>query len=440
MSANTADTPDFITVSSYPQAILHVDCDAFFASCEEARDPRLKGKPIVTGKERGIIACASYAAKACGIKRGVRLGDARRLCPGLIVLPSDYETYSIYSERLFAILRRFTPQVEEFSIDEAFCDITGLRRLYRSSYADIARKIKDAVQAELDITVSVGLSLTKTLAKICSKHRKPNGFTALPGRKLHEFLATVPLERVCGFGPSTVALLTKCGIGTPLDYVRRPESFARKLIGKTGVELWQELRGVSVYPVSLEKKEKYLTISKTKTFMPPSGDRDLVKGQLVRNLESACIKLRRHGLSARNLVVYLRRSDFSAVGCEARITRHSASTLDFTRVCAGLFADLFQSGAAYRATGVVLGDIRAEGFDSRDLFDDPVKIEKTRRLGHLIDDINQLYGKHTIHVASSSCVSKKDPHARNDVASRKKELLKGETFRKRLSIPLVKFR
>ena len=129
---------DFITLLSFPRAIVHVDCDAFFTSCESARDPSLKGKPLVTGQERGIVSCPSYEAKALGVKRAMRLNDARKACPGLIIMPSDYELYSIYSERIFAIIRRFTPDVEEYSIDEAFCDITGMRRMYHSSYSDIA--------------------------------------------------------------------------------------------------------------------------------------------------------------------------------------------------------------------------------------------------------------------------------------------------------------
>ena len=123
-----------IMLASFPQAILHVDGDAFFTSVEQAMHPTLKGRPVVSGKERGIIACASYEAKALGIKRGVGLWEARKKCPDLVVLPSDYESYSIYSKRMFEIMRRFTPVVEEYSIDEGFADITGLRRLHHMSY------------------------------------------------------------------------------------------------------------------------------------------------------------------------------------------------------------------------------------------------------------------------------------------------------------------
>src|SRR5215217_2231556 len=131
-----------LTLSSYPQAILHIDGDAFFASCEQAGNPKLKGKPVITGKERGIAASMSYEAKARGVTRGMRLSEIKRLCPDAIILPSDYETYSLLSQRLVAIVRRYTPEVEEYSIDEVFADLTGLRRPLRMSYEAMAATIK----------------------------------------------------------------------------------------------------------------------------------------------------------------------------------------------------------------------------------------------------------------------------------------------------------
>ncbi|MDD5439659.1 MAG: DNA polymerase IV [Candidatus Omnitrophica bacterium] len=439
MSGNTNNSGDFLRFDSYPKAIAHIDGDAFFASCEEARDPSLRGKPVVTGKERGIIACANYAAKALGIRRGVSLRDARTLCPGLVILPSDYETYSIYSERMFAIIRRFTPSVEEFSIDEAFCDLTGLRRLYRTSYEEIARRIKETIQRELDISVSVGLSLTKTLAKICSRHRKPDAFTALPGRDLSVFLKGVELERVCGFGPNTVNLLAKCGMHNVLDFTQRPIGFADKLLGKTGRELWHELRGTAVYTVSTKKKDTYLSISKTKTFSPPASGRDIVKAQLTRNLEAAFIKLRRHTLSAKTLTVYLRTKDYTGFGRVGELTRHSSSTLDFTKLCAALFNAAFREGLYYRATGVIVSDLVTEGIDSHTLFDDPVEIAKISGLSRAVDAANKIYGKYTVHLASTgAALVYQKGHPRNAAAWRKSALLKGETERRRLNIPLLK--
>src|SRR5215471_3252688 len=155
-----------LTLRTFPRAILHIDGDAFFASCEQSRAPELRGKPVVTGKERGIAASMSYEAKAKGVTRGMRLYEVKKLCPDAVILPSDYETYSLLSQRMFAIVRRYTPDVEEYSIDECFADLTGLRRPLRMSYQDMALRIKKDLDTELGFTFSVGLAPNKVVAKI----------------------------------------------------------------------------------------------------------------------------------------------------------------------------------------------------------------------------------------------------------------------------------
>ena len=135
-----------LTIHSWPRAILHLDADAFFASCEQAIHPELRGRPVITGKERGIVAAASYEAKGRGVQRGMRLFEVKKVCPDAVILPSDYETYSLFSVRMFEILRRFSPDVEEYSIDEAFVDLTGLRRSYHGPYESIARKMQETIQ------------------------------------------------------------------------------------------------------------------------------------------------------------------------------------------------------------------------------------------------------------------------------------------------------
>ena len=147
-----------LTIHDLPRAILHIDGDAFFASCEQSRNPAYQGKPVITGKERGIVASMSYEAKRRGVTRAMRLREALTVCPDAIVVPSDYETYSLLSTRMFAIVRRFTPDVEEYSIDECFADITGLQRPLKLSYPQIAARIKQTLDIELGFTFSVGLA------------------------------------------------------------------------------------------------------------------------------------------------------------------------------------------------------------------------------------------------------------------------------------------
>src|SRR3989454_6025381 len=181
-----------LTLHNFPRAIVHIDGDAFFASCEQSRRPKLQGRSVVTGKERGIAASMSYEAKARGVTRGMRLGDIRKVCPEAVILPSDYETYSLLSKRFFAIVRRYTPEVEEYSIDECFCDLTGLRRPLRMSYLQMAERIKHELDTELGFTFSVGLAPNKVIAKIASKWQKPSGLTVIPGPRIHQFLKDLP--------------------------------------------------------------------------------------------------------------------------------------------------------------------------------------------------------------------------------------------------------
>lgn len=423
------------TLLSFPRAILHIDGDAFFASVEQSIHPEFKGKPVVTGKERGIISCASYEAKAIGIKRGLPLFEAVKSCPRLIVLPSDYETYCLYSKRMFAIMRRFTPDVEEYSIDEAFADISGLRRIHRTSYENIARKMQAAIRAELDLTVSAGLSLSKSLAKLASKFRKPAGFTAVQGRHVHLFLQNTALEKVWGFGPNTVHLLNKNGIQTAWDFAARPEEFAARLLGKIGREIWNELRGNAVYAVNTEEKSSYATISKCKTFSPPSNDPNFVYAALIRNVESAFIKLRRHRLRAKKLVVVLRRQDFSETGLETVLNRSTAAAQEVMPTVKTLFDALFEQGAPYRTTTVALGKLEPdEGFQP-DLFEDNIRVEKMARVSRTVDALNNTFGKHTVSLGPSLFLNRPNSSPRAERPIRKTALLAGESARRRLNLP-----
>ena len=399
---------------SFPQAILHVDGDAFFAAVEQATHPELRGRPVVTGGERNIITSASYEAKAFGVRRGVPLFKARRMCPGLAVREDDFETYGIYSQRMFAIMRRFTPAVEEYSIDEGFADLSGLRRVFRAPYEEIARRLQAAIRSELGLTVSAGLSISKSLAKLASKFRKPAGFTAVRGLHIHLFLQRISLKQVWGFGPNTVHLLAKHGLRTAWDFAARPEEFARRLLGKVGLEIWRELRGEAVYPVNPAEKTDYATISKSRTFFPPSADRDFVYAELVRNLEAAFAKLRRHRLRAMNLIVLLREQDFSEAGLQADLNRPAAAAQEAIPVARMLFENIYREGRAYRTTSVTLGRISAEGNLQPDLFEDNVRAEKVTRVSRTVDTLNEKLGKGKVSFATSLFLRQNTPHAAPD--------------------------
>ncbi|HYA13681.1 MAG TPA: DNA polymerase IV [Syntrophales bacterium] len=422
---------------SWPQAIIHIDGDAFFTSCEEAIHPELKGKPLITGGERGIVACASYPAKKLGIKRGVPLHEAKALCPELIILPSDYETYSLFSRRMFNIIRRFTPQVEEYSIDEAFADLTGMRRSLHASYEAITLRIKSEIQKELGITISAGLSLTKVLAKVASKHKKPDGFTAIPGRLIARYLQDLPVRKIWGIGHATTSYLEKMGVITALEFARLPENTVKDRFTKPGVEIWRELRGEAVYPVLPEEKSTYASISKMKTFAPPTADREYLFAHLLRNLESACIKARRYSLAARKIVPLLKKNNFDTVGTEAKLSRPSVYPLELSQLLQELFDQLYDGKEIYRATGVILLDLVPDTPVQYSLFEDPVKAEKIRHLYEAADTLGGKYGKHTLHLGGSHPIEVFGKGRRGAPTVRDQTRMYGETKRKHLGLPIL---
>jgi DNA polymerase-4/DNA polymerase V len=428
-----------LTIHLWPRAIMHIDADAFFSSCEQAIHPELRGRPVVTGKERGIIAAASYEAKAMGVKRGMRLFDAKRVCPGLVILPSDYETYSLFSIRIFEILRRFSPDVEEYSIDEAFVDLTGLRRSFHGSYGDISGKIQAAIGEELGISVSIGVSLTKVLAKMASKYKKPGGLTLIPGTDIHRYLFSLPLGEVWGIGHNTSAFLKKFGITTALEFTRRDEGFIKNHLSKPYQEIWHELNGRSVYPVVVESKRDYQSISKTKTFTPPSGNGPFILAQLSKNLENACIKARRHSLQATRLIIFLRGQDFKDTGIEIKLTRPTSYPAELLEPLRKGFNYIYRPNTLYRLTGIILSGLMPDKNIQRDLFDDIVKIGKMVKIYSAIDELSERFGKHTVQHASSIPVNLHAQHGgeRGDTPIRKKELFKGENKRQRLGLPLL---
>ena len=430
-------TSQLFRLHSWPRAIAHIDGDAFFTSCEEVIHPELKGKALITGGERGIVACASYPAKKMGIKRGVPLHEARKICPGLIILPSDYETYSLFSRRMFNIMRRFTPDVEEYSIDEAFSDITGMRRALHSSYEEIALTMKKEIERELGITVSVGLSITKVLAKVASKYQKPAGMTVIKGREIAEFLRDLPVENIWGIGPATSNYLAKLGIRTALAFAELPEKTVREKFSKPGVEIWQELRGESVYPVTTEEKSSYASISKTKTFAPPTADADYLFAQLMRNMESACIKARRYALAPQKLVVFLKKNNFDTSGSEVVLMRRCACPLEFSGIIRDLFESCYRPQELYRATGVILLNLAPDSNIQYSLFDNPVQAQKIKTLYNVADVLGQKFGKHTVHLGSTHLIEKMGRGRRGLPTMREQTILKGETRRRHLGLPLI---
>ncbi len=427
-----------LSLSKYPRAILHIDGDAFFASCEQARNPELRGKPVVTGKERGIAASYSYEAKALGVTRGMKLYEIKKRIPDCIILPSDYETYSLLSKRFYDIVRRYTPDVEEYGIDECFADITGWQRPHRMSYEKIAEKIQEDLRKSLGFDFSIGLASTKVLAKIGSKWQKPHGLTLIPNRQAHLFLKDLPVEKVWGIGHQTSNLLRRLGIRTALEFAKQSEGFVDQYFAKPHKEIWHELNGRSVRDIQLAPKHHKYSIQKMRTFTPPSNVPEFVFSQLSKNIEAACIKARRHGLETKRILFMLKTQQFEYHSLELTLEHANNFAHEIIQLAETAFITLFQPGPHYRGAMVVLLDLETPSGQA-DLFGATAKIERLRKLYGSIDALHKKYGKYAVHFGSSFEAIKYTHHLgeRGDVPDRHRNLFKGESARKRVYLPTL---
>lgn len=427
------------TPLSFPRAILHIDGDSFFASVEVAKNPSLRGKPVITGKERGIVSAATYEAKAMGVTRGMSLLEVRKVCPEAIILPSDYETYSLFAERMYAIVRRYTPVVEEYSIDECFAEITGLRSRLHMPYRKIAEAIRHDLSTELGMTFSIGLSATKVLAKLGSNWKKPDGFTTIPLKDASIFLSKIPAGKIWGIGPNTAAYLKSLGVHTAFDLAHKEEGWVKANLSKPYVGIWKELNGQVVDEIDAVGRQGYKSISKTKTFTPPSTDPAFVYAQLSKNVENACIKARRWNLVAPEIVFYLKTQEFKYHGCEIKLSRGTAYPQEMLKEIAKQFPKVFKKGVQYRATGVALLKLSENKNTQLDLFGESAKLEGLSKVFESVDELSERYGKHVVYLGSSSAAMQFSAHLgeRGDVTKRVETLFKGESNRRRLAMPML---
>ena len=219
------------------RVILHVDLDAFFAAVEQRDRPELRGKPVIVGgggpDQRGVVSAASYEARKFGVHSAMPLRTAGRLCPQGVFLPVDGRKYQHVSREVMAILRRFTPQVQPISIDEAFLDITGSQALFGDGET-IGRTIKATIRAEVGLTASVGVGTTKLVAKIASELRKPDGLVVVPPGGEAAFLAPLPISRLWGVGGKTAEALRDFGVVTIGDLAALPPDALVRRFGKHG--------------------------------------------------------------------------------------------------------------------------------------------------------------------------------------------------------------
>ena len=374
-------------IHSWPNVILHLDGDAFFASVVQAINPLLRDKPVVTGKERGIATAISYQAKKCGIRRGMTNQQMKKLCPDLVLIESDYETYSLFSQKMFDILKSFTPLVEEYSIDEAFADIKGLRRPLNKDYKEIGQAIKDKVESSLGITVSVGISLNKSLAKLASNSQKPSGLTVLKGSEIESFLSKIPVNDIWGVGENTTAYLNKLGIKTALEFALKEENFVLRNFSKPFWEIWRELRGQMVYDLNYYGKNEYKSITRSQTFYPPTNDKNFLLSKIFSHVEEAFSKLRHLDYSTGKIIIFLKTQQFCYQTTEVELQEKTSLPMLIREEIKQAFEKIYKKNILYRTAGCTLANFENNQMVQTGLFNDKRNLEqKAKKIYPLIEE------------------------------------------------------
>lgn len=383
------------------KVIFHIDGDAFFVGVETAKDPSLKGLPVVTGEERGIVSALSYEAKALGIVRGMPIFKLKQDFPQVRILPGDYKSYVRYSEMMFKIVNRYAYGVEEYSIDECFADFTGLDRTLKKSYQEIARAIKKEIYDELGISVSVGLAPTKVLAKVASNWVKPNGLTEITPAAVADFLSSTPIRKVWGIGPKTSEFLVQKGVLTAQDFCMKGEAWVNQNLSKPYSVIWRELNGESVLGVDTEVKTSYSSIQKTRTFHPPTNDKVFLWSQLSKHVEDACKKARYYEQVPKKVSIFLKMQNLKIIARSVTLAVPSHSPEIVLAAVRPLFDDLYARNVLYRTAGVTLQDLMTNYTLQEDLFGGTRTAQKLDQVYKQIDALEDKFGKRVVHLGST---------------------------------------
>ena len=385
--------------------IALADCNNFFVACEQLMNPDLLGKPVcVLSNNDGCIIARSNEAKKMGIAMGMPLFIAKKQFRNVpvIYLSGNHNLYRDISKRVMKKLSSFTPCVEIYSIDEAFLDLSGLKKLYRMSYKEIILKIKNTIKDEIGIPVSIGLAPTKTLAKLaCEKAKKlpsTNGIYRIQLRNIAEEMQNTPIEEIWGVGKNTAALFHKYGIYKACEIVKQNDFWLNKIWGKRGIELKQELEGISVYPV-IDKPAVPKSIQRTSSFPQFSTDKNYIKAQLHAHLHDTCRKLRKEKLKSEIVSVMLRTKDFFIMSESIVLPQPTDNEIVIMEFVDKLFEKMYRPDIIYRSSGIYAAKLSPAETTQLYLFQN-IKDKKTETLTHLWDKIEKKYGEKSLQIGT----------------------------------------
>jgi DNA polymerase IV len=296
-----------------PRRIIHVDMDAFYASVEQRDNAALRGKPVAVGgnpERRGVVAAASYEARAFGVHSAMSMARAVRLCPGLIIAPPDFARYKAASNAVFSIFREVTPLVEPLSLDEAYLDVTE-NAWHEPLGTSVARRLKQRIRADTGLTASAGVAPNKFLAKIASGWKKPDGLTVISPERVEPFLQKLPVDALWGVGPVTARKLRARGIERLVDVRTADARELHEAVGSLADWLQQLANGVDERPVVPNRETK--SSGSESTYATDLTDLEEMREEIREMAAQAAAWLERRSLLARTVTIKVRYSDFTTV-------------------------------------------------------------------------------------------------------------------------------
>ena len=379
--------------------ILHIDMDAFFASVEQAANPKLKNRPVIVGsranKYRTVVAACSYEAKAFGIKSGMNAKEAFRLCPQAIFVPADCTKYIYTAQEIFRLLQEFSPQVEMASIDEFYLDITGCECLF-GSIENITCLIKQKIQKRFGITGSIGIAPNKLMAKLASKAKKPNGLVVWEKKDLPGILKDIPVEKICGIGPKIAAYLHQMSIFTCSQLAQTPRALLVSRFGKYGNWLKEAARGEGTDSVDLSAQPDSppKSVGHSYTLERDIANIELIWAWIRLLCEMVAIRLRNFLLEGSVVHLYLRSPNLQWWSRQKKFFDATFDGQCLYQRCLLILKEKLRQPGPVRAVGVSISGLTPA--NSAYLFEQD---KKRQDLLFVLDRINSRFGNWTIHPA-----------------------------------------
>ena len=380
--------------------IALVDCDSFFVSCEQKVNPELKGKAVCVLSGHGeCVISRSREAKQLGIPMGIpTFKMTKEMKEKSILITASHGLYGEISDEVMAVLKSISPKVEEYSIDEAFVDLTGLERLYKRNYFELAQMIRQEVFDKVDIPVSIGVSTSKSLAKLASDKAKniKGGVFVVGSGKIETVLKNTSIDEIWGIGRNLSKLLRQNGILTAYELVQRSDAWLDKQIGIRGLEMKHELLGETVSPVD-DSFKMPKSIQNTSAFGLFTSDLDFIKNQINYHIHSACKKLRKLDLKCSGIGVMLRtKVEFKVYFEKITIPEPTCYEWEISDIAFKLLEKIYNPNIIYRSSGIILDGFTSGRGEQMFLFADNEKNLKSERLAKCIDKLEDKFGKNII--------------------------------------------